>query len=115
MLDATPAQRAQILTLLQRRVPHLRALAFGSRVAQWPFGHGAKPYSDLDIALWGLTRADDLALAHLRADFEESTLPWRVDVCDAGDLPPALRDLVQAHGTLLQGLPAEQSAAALAA
>jgi uncharacterized protein len=115
MLDATPAQRAQILTLLQRRVPHLRALAFGSRVAQWPFGHGAKPYSDLDIALWGLTRADDLALAHLRADFEESTLPWRVDVCDAGDLPPALRDLVQAHGTLLQDLPTLQPATALAA
>jgi predicted nucleotidyltransferase len=112
MLDATPAQRAQILTLLQRRVPHLRALAFGSRIPQWPFGRGAKPYSDLDIALWGLTRADDLALAHLRADFEESTLPWRVDVCDADDLPPALRDLVQTHGTLLQGLPAEQPAAA---
>lgn len=114
MLDATPAQRAQILTLLQRRVPHLRALAFGSRVAQWPFGNGAKPYSDLDIALWGVTRADDLALAHLRADLEESALPWRVDVCDADDLPPALRDLVQAHGTLLQGLQTKQPAAALA-
>lgn len=112
MLEATPAQRTQILTLLQRRVPHLRVLAFGSRVAQWPFGNGAKPYSDLDIALWGVTRADDLALAHLRADFEESALPWRVDVCDADDLSPALRDLVQAHGTLLQGLPAEQPAAA---
>lgn len=105
MIDITPAQQAQIQHLLRLRLPHTTALAFGSRVGDWPFGRGAKPYSDLDIALFGLAQADDQALAHLRADFEESPLPWRVDISDATDLPPALRELVERHGVLLQGHP----------
>lgn len=102
MLDITPAQQALILDLLQRRLPHVRALAFGSRVAGWPFGRGPKPYSDLDMALSGLRAEDAAALAHLRADLEDSALPWRVDLSDAGDLPAPLADLVGRHGTQLQ-------------
>lgn len=103
MLDITMAQQAQIQRLLRLRLAHARAMAFGSRVADWPFGRGSKTYSDLDIALWGLREADDKALAHLRADLEESPLPWRVDLSDANDLPTPLRELVERHGVLLQG------------
>lgn len=102
MLDITPAQQALVLALLQRRLPRVSALAFGSRVAGWPFGRGPKPYSDLDIALWGLRAEDAAALAHLRADLEESALPWRVDLSDACDLPAPLLALVERHGTPLQ-------------
>lgn len=102
MLDITTAQQAQIQRLLRLRLPHARAMAFGSRVADWPFGRGSKTYSDLDIALWGLREADDKALAHLRADLEESPLPWRVDLSDANDLPTPLRELAERHGVMLQ-------------
>lgn len=102
MLDIAPAQQALVLDLLQRRLPHVSALAFGSRVAGWPFGRGPKPYSDLDIALWGLRAEDAAALAHLRVDLEESALPWRVDLSDACDLPAPLLKLVELHGTPLQ-------------
>ncbi|OGB31844.1 MAG: hypothetical protein A3F78_03925 [Burkholderiales bacterium RIFCSPLOWO2_12_FULL_61_40] len=105
MLDITPAQQALILDLLQLRLPHVNALAFGSRVAGWPFGRGPKPYSDLDIALWGLRAEDAAALAHLRADLEESALPWRVDLSDACDLPAPLLELVERHGAQLQDKP----------
>ncbi|MDP2368766.1 nucleotidyltransferase family protein [Rhodoferax sp.] len=101
MLDITAAQQAQVQCLLQQRLPHTMALAFGSRVVDWPFGRGPKPYSDLDIALFGLVQADAQALAHLRADLEESPLPWRVDISDANDLPPALRELVERQGVRL--------------
>ena len=103
MLEVTAAQLAQIQHLLQKRLPHTTAIAFGSRVTDWPFGRGSKTYSDLDIALLGLAQTDLPALAHLRADLEESSLPWRVDISDVNDLPPALRVLVEQHGVLLQG------------
>lgn len=103
LLDITPAQRQQVQDLLARRLPGVTALAFGSRVAGWPYGSAAKPCSDLDLALFGLAPSDDLALAHLRADLEDSALPWRVDITDARDLPPGLFTLVAQHGALLQG------------
>lgn len=103
MLDTNVEQLALVQKLLQQRLPNATAIAFGSRVAHWPYGRGAKAYSDLDIALFGLTPGDAPALAHLRCDLEESTLPWRVDLSDANDLPPALREMVQGHGALLQG------------
>ena len=105
MIDITPAQQTLILDLLHQRLPHVSALAFGSRVAGWPYGRGPKPYSDLDIALWGLCAGDGTALAHLRADLEESALPWRVDLSDAHDLPAPLLELVEGFGTQLQDSP----------
>lgn len=107
MLDITAAQKVLLLRLLAQRLPHVSAMAFGSRVAGWPFGRGAKPYSDLDIAIWGLRSCDDQALAHVRADLEESALPWRVDLSDANDLPMPLRALVERRGVLLQGEPVQ--------
>lgn len=104
MLDISTSHLTLVLGLIRQRLPHCTATAFGSRVSEWP-AHGApKKYSDLDIALWGLRPADDLALAHLRADFEDSALPWRVDLSDARDLPNALRDLVLRHGVPLMGM-----------
>ncbi len=101
MLDVPDRHLTLVLDLIRRRLPHCTATAFGSRVSLWPAGGTPKKYSDLDIALWGLRPADDLAMAHLRADFEESALPWRVDLSDARDLPDALRDLVLRHGNPL--------------
>lgn len=102
MLDITAAQQALVQRALRQRLPNATVLAFGSRVVAWPFGRCPKPYSDLDLALWGISAIDDKVLAHLRADLEESALPWRVDLSDANDLPPALRELVRLHGVKLQ-------------
>jgi predicted nucleotidyltransferase len=105
MLELTASQQTQVQHLLRLRLPHVSALAFGSRVIAWPFGRGPKPYSDLDIAIWGLKKTDEQALANLRADLEESSLPLRVDLSDAQDLSASLRELVEQHGVLLQGKP----------
>ena len=110
MLDITAEQQAQVQGFLHLRLPNATARAFGSRVLDWPFGRGPKPYSDVDVALFGLLQTDAQALAHLRADLEESPLPWRVDLSDANDLPPALRELVTQRGVLLQRNPVLQAA-----
>ena len=103
MLDVPVDHRDLVLRLLRHRLPHCAAIAFGSRVGGWSDRRGAKPFSDLDIALWALSPGDDRALANLRADLEESTLPWRVDLSDAADLPAALRDRVLREGVWLCG------------
>jgi predicted nucleotidyltransferase len=108
MLELATRQQQQIQHLLSQRLPHVTAVAFGSRVTGWQHGIYPKPYSDLDIALWGMRAADDIALAHLRADLEESTLPWRVDLSDASSLPPTLRHQIKCHGVCLQGEAAPQ-------
>ena len=66
MLDITPAQQGLILDLLQLRLPHVNALAFGSRVAGWPFGRGPKPYSDLTLRCGGCA--------------QRTPPPWRICV-----------------------------------
>ena len=103
MLDVAKADGALVFGLIRQRLPHCTAIAFGSRVNGWPCRGAAKPYSDLDIALRGLCPSDDQALAHLRADLEESRVPWRVDLSNAQDLPDGLRDLVRRAGVVLQG------------
>lgn len=103
MLDAFPAQQSLVQRLIAQRLPHVSVMAFGSRVVRWPFGRGPKPYSDLDIALWGLRPTDAAALAHLRADLEDSNLPWRVDISREQDLSISLRALVQQQGFLFYG------------
>lgn len=107
MLELAATQLQHIQHLLAQRLPHVDAMAFGSRVCGWPSGHGVKPYSDLDIALWGVRPTDDAALANLRADLEESPLPWRVDLTLATDLSPSLRELIERHGVVLYGQPAD--------
>lgn len=102
MLDVSANHRALVLGLIRQRLPHCTAMAFGSRVAGWPSQGAAKRYSDLDIALWGLSPTDDVALAHLRADLEESALPWRVDLSRQQDLRDALRDQMLLLGAQLQ-------------
>ena len=102
-LDIAQPQLDLVLGLLSSRLPD--AAVFGSRVRNWPFGRGSKPYSDLDLAIWPATPNNaglDLALAELRADLEDSALPWRVDVSLAQDLPVSLRQMVLQHGVGLQ-------------
>jgi predicted nucleotidyltransferase len=84
MLDLTADQLDTVRRILARHVPNRRVRAFGSRV----IGRAWR-YSDLDLVVMGLEPIPDLALARLRADFEDSDLPFRVDVIEERDLPAA--------------------------
>lgn len=84
MLNLTPTQLAIVRGLLARHVPDREVRAFGSRVTG-----RARRWSDLDLVVMGPEALPDLALAHLRADLEDSDLPFRVDLLEARDLPLA--------------------------
>ncbi|MCY4313420.1 MAG: nucleotidyltransferase domain-containing protein [Gammaproteobacteria bacterium] len=73
-IDITPEQYETISSLLRRHLPGVEAWAYGSR-AKWSSG----PRSDLDMVVF--SKPDQQRqVADLREAFEESDLPFRVDL-----------------------------------
>ncbi len=93
-----PRHTAEILAILAERAPGATVVAFGSRVTG-----GARPWSDLDLAVFGDAPLTLRALGRLRDAFEESTLPFRVDVCDGLRLPADLVGHVRSRGEIVTG------------
>ncbi len=76
--------------ILRRHAPQAQAYVFGSRAA----GH-AKPHSDLDLLLREDGPIDPRRFAALCADFEDSDLPFRVDVLDYHLIDPDFARRIQ--------------------
>lgn len=93
MLDLTHTQLGVVQGILRQRFPGRQARVFGSRATVH-----AKPWSDLDVVILGDEPVDDLALFQARADFEESDLPFRVDLALWRDLPGAMQQRVAGQG-----------------
>ncbi|MCS6774069.1 MAG: nucleotidyltransferase domain-containing protein [Anaerolineae bacterium] len=88
-LALEPSQLKTVCAILRRRVPHAAVFVFGSRAAGSP-----KPHADLDLLLRADEPIDPLTFAELCADFEESDLPFRVDVLDYHTTDPAFLRLI---------------------
>ena len=72
------AETATVLDILRRQLPAgVRVHVFGSRAS----GH-QKPWSDLDLVLEGAELLPLSLLAELAEAFDESALPWKVDLVD---------------------------------
>lgn len=96
MLDLTEDQLALLRALLARRVPQCEVRAFGSRVTS-----RARPHSDLDLVIITPRPLSDITRSELRADLEESDLPFRVDVTEWSELPAGLRAEIGARSELI--------------
>jgi uncharacterized protein len=89
-LAATPDELAIIREILGRHLPSdVRVYAFGSRV-QGRF----KPWSDLDLALEGPAPLSLAMLAELGEAFDESDLPWKVDIVDRCAVSPGFGEII---------------------
>jgi predicted nucleotidyltransferase len=84
MLDLTAEQRKTLRSIMARHIPGRAVRAFGSRVSG-----RAWHYSDLDLVVMGSEALLALTVATLRADLEDSDLPFRVDLLEERDLPAA--------------------------
>ena len=73
-IDITAEQRKIILALLERHLPNTTAWVYGSR-AKW----ASRPQSDLDLVVFA-TPEQNGRVSNLRQAFEESNLPFRVDL-----------------------------------
>ena len=97
MIDMSPNHLKTVRQILAEHVPACEVRAFGSRVT-W----SAKDYSDLDLAVGGVTALDRSTLARLKEAFEESDLPIRVDVLDWNGISQSFQEVIARDYAVLQ-------------
>ena len=91
----TAEQRRTVLELLNRHLPDTAAWACGSRVKGT-----SRPASDLDLVVFA--RPEQSAqVAELREAFEESNLPFRVDLFVWNEVPESFRTRIEAEHAVL--------------
>lgn len=91
-LALTAEELAQVRAILAAHLPPgVRAGVFGSRAGGTP-----KPFSDLDLVLEGPAPLPLPVLAALAEAFDDSALPWKVDVVDRKAVTEAFGAIIDA-------------------
>ena len=94
-IDITAGQRRTVLALLNRHLPHTAAWACGSRVKGT-----SRPASDLDLVVFAGPK-QSARVAELREAFEESNLPFPVDLFVWDEVPESFRTRIEAEHAVL--------------
>jgi len=89
MTAVSPAEMEIILAIIKKHVPECDVLAFGSR-----FRGTHEDTSDLDLAIVGKKKLGLSLIGHIKEDFMESDIPFKVDVLDYHSISPAFRGVV---------------------
>jgi len=93
MIDVSPNHLDIVLTILAKYVPECEVRVYGSRHTGT-----AKRYSDLDIALVGHEKLDWRVMAAIKEVFQESELPFRVDILDWYNTSAEFRKVIEESG-----------------
>ncbi len=101
-IDIDTGERTTIQMLLRRYLPDVTVWAYGSRV-RW----NARPQSDLDLVAFAPPEQRG-AVLKLREAFEESSLPFSVDLLIWDDLPESFHRNIEAEYMVLQSAKAEK-------
>ena len=96
-IDITAEQRKTVLALLASHLPNTTAWVYGSRV-KWTSG----PKSDLDMVVFAGPEQSG-RVSGLREAFEESNLPFRVDLFVWDDVSEQFRKQIEAEHVVLVG------------
>ena len=97
-IDITAKQRKTVLALLERHLPNTAAWVYGSR-AKWT----SRPQSDLDMVVFA-TPVQASRVSDLREAFEESNLPFRVDLFVWDAVPEQFRKRIEAEHVVLRSI-----------
>jgi type I restriction enzyme S subunit len=97
VLDIEPRHLAEVRRILGQYVGGLEVRAFGSRVRG-----GAKPHSDLDLAVMSKDPLPMSAKVGLENALAESRLPFKVDVVYWDETADAFRRLIEERWELVQ-------------
>ena len=96
VIDITAGERKIIIGLLKIYLPNTTVWAYGSRV-KWD----ARPYSDLDLVAFASAEQKSKVYA-LKEAFEESNLPYSVDVFIWDKVPENFRKNIKAKYAVVQ-------------
>lgn len=91
-IDADPRDLETVRVILRRYLPDREVWAFGSRVGRTP-----KRFSDLDLVILGAGSVSATTLADLREAFDESDLPFKVDLVDWATSSDAFRRIIESR------------------
>jgi predicted nucleotidyltransferase len=97
MIDLAPPYLEKVRSILSEYVPGCEVRAFGSRLTGT-----ARHYSDLDLAVASAVKLSDDTLRHLKEAFEESDLPFRVDVLDWHTISPEFQRIIEKQYDVIQ-------------
>ena len=89
MIHVTDDEMNIILNIIEKYASNCDVLAFGSRYKGTHWKH-----SDLDLAFSGEKELGYLRIAELKDAFEESDLPYSVDVLDYKAVSPNFRAII---------------------
>jgi predicted nucleotidyltransferase len=96
MIDVAPEHLETVKDILRGRLPCREVWVFGSRATM-----SAKEYSDLDLVVIGDVPLDLGQLALLEHDFDESELPFKVDVVDWATASASFRQIIRKTAVVL--------------
>jgi predicted nucleotidyltransferase len=96
-IDVPPPALNAVLDMLARHVPDREIRVMGSRVSG-----RAKPFSDLDLVVMGDEPLDLGTLGRLRDAFEESNLPFAVDIVEWASASDAFRRIIDEQAQALR-------------
>lgn len=82
--------------ILRKHVPDREVWYFGSRATG-----KAKQYSDLDLVIIGTTPLTLTQCASLEYDFDQSDLPYKVDVVDWATTNDSFREIIKKTAKVL--------------
>ena len=94
-IDITDQERRTVLALFEQHLPGTAAWAYGSRVKRT-----SRPQSDLDLVVFATAEQRDRVGA-LREAFEESNLPFRVDLFVWDEVPEEFKKQIEAAHVVL--------------
>lgn len=94
-IDITADHKKALLALLKRHLPNTTAWVYGSR-AKWT----SRPQSDLDLVVF-TTPDQERQVSELREAFEESNLPFRVDLFVWDTVPEQFRKQIEVEHVVL--------------
>lgn len=97
LLDLREDHLRIVTSILAGVIPGVEVRVFGSRVLGT-----AKRSSDLDLVVAGASRLDWKTMARLKAAFEESDLPFRVDLLDWHAIPEHFRSTIARRYEVIQ-------------
>jgi predicted nucleotidyltransferase len=91
VVDIKPEELKRVKQIIKQCIPGIKVQAFGSRT-----NNTAKSYSDLDLAIMTEQPLSLHQGAMLTEAFEESELPYKVDIVDWSTMSESFRKLIQA-------------------
>ena len=97
MIEMSAAQMDEVQRILLEHVPECEVRAFGSRVTG-----RVKPWSDLHLAVIAVQPLGFRRLGLLVEAFQESTLPFRVDVLDWHETSPSFQAIIAEQYAVIQ-------------